>query len=119
MDKLLCLLEKYRCHLNRGNKSSVDFLRDNYSEYISDVKAALSPEDNQLVGAEMCKMVSEKIDTIEKNASLLIEVLELYNKGRIVPAVIRPQDLSRYSLVRLFNAMIGFGEIEFPVENII
>ena len=79
MDKLLCLLEKYRCHLNRGNKSSVDFLRDNYSEYISDVKAALSPEDNQLVGAEMCKMVSEKIDTIEKNASLLIEVLELYN----------------------------------------
>lgn len=78
MDKLLCLLEKYRCHLNRGNKSSVDFLRDNYSEYISDVKAALSPEDNQLVGAEMCKMVSEQIDTIEKNASLLIEVLELY-----------------------------------------
>ena len=54
MDKLLCLLEKYRCHLNRGNKSSVDFLRDNYSEYISDVKAALSPEDNQLVGAVMC-----------------------------------------------------------------
>ena len=43
----------------------------------------------------------------------------LLGKGRIVPAVIRPQDLSRYSLVRLFNAMIGFGEIEFPVENII
>jgi len=61
MDKLLCLLEKYRCHLNRGNKLSVDFLRDNYSEYISDVKAALSPVDNQLVGAEMCKMVSEQI----------------------------------------------------------
>ena len=60
MDNLLCLLEKYRCHLNRGNRSSVDFLRDNYSEYISDVKAALSPKDNQLVGAEMCKMVSEQ-----------------------------------------------------------
>ncbi|WP_418202896.1 hypothetical protein [Anaerotignum faecicola] len=106
MDKLLCLLEKYRCHLKRGNKSSVDFLRDNYSEYISDVKAALSPEDNQLVGAEMCKMVSEQIDVIEKNASLLIEVLELYNKGRIVPASqkafevfenMKPQLMQRYS----------------------
>ena len=106
MDKLLCLLEKYRCHLKRGNKSSVDFLRDNYSEYISDVKAALSPEDNQLVGAEMCKIVSEQIDVIEKNASLLIEVLELYNKGRIVPASqkafevfenMKPQLMQRYS----------------------
>lgn len=106
MDNLLCLLEKYRCHLNRGNRSSVDFLRDNYSEYISDVKAALSPKDNQLVGAEMCKMVSEQIDTIEKNASLLIEVLELYNKGRIVLASqkafevfenMKPQLMQRYS----------------------
>ena len=92
--------------MNRGNKSSVDFLRDNYSEYISDVKAALSPKDNQLVGAEMCKMVSEQIDTIEKNASLLIEVLELYNKGRIVLASqkafevfenMKPQLMQRYS----------------------
>lgn len=29
----------------------------------------------------MCNMVSEQIDAIEKNASLLIAVLELYNKG--------------------------------------
>lgn len=42
----------------------------------------------------------------------------LVGKGIIVPAAIRPQDLSRYSLIRLFNAMIGFGEIEFAVENI-
>ena len=106
MDKLLCLFEKYRCHLNRGNKSSVNFLRDNYIEYISDVKAALSPGDNQLVGAEMCKMISEQIDTIEKDANLLIEVLELYNKGRVVPASqkafevfenMKPQLMQRYS----------------------
>ena len=42
----------------------------------------------------------------------------LLGKGLIVPAEIRPQDLSRYSRVRLFNAMIGFGEIEFSVEDI-
>ena len=42
----------------------------------------------------------------------------LLGKEMIVPSAIRPQDLSRYSLIRLFNAMIGFGEIEFPVANI-
>lgn len=42
----------------------------------------------------------------------------LLGKEMIVPAAIRLQDLSRYSLIRLFNAMIGFGEIEFPVANI-
>lgn len=36
-------------------------------------------------------------------------------KGQIIPVVIRPQDLSRYSLIRLLNAMVGFGEIEIPV----
>lgn len=86
MDKLLCLLEKYRCHLKRENKTSAEFLRENYSEYINDVKATLTPEDNQLVGEEMCRMVSEQIEFIEKNANLLVEVLELYNKGKIVPA---------------------------------
>ncbi|WP_370860777.1 aminotransferase class IV family protein [Parabacteroides faecis] len=42
----------------------------------------------------------------------------LLGKEMIVPAAIRPQDLSRYSLIRLFNSMIGFGEIEFPVTNV-
>ena len=76
MDKLLCLLNKYRCHLSRGDKSSVDFLRENYTEYIKDVKEALAPEDNPLVGIEMCKMVSNQIEAIEENASLLIEALK-------------------------------------------
>lgn len=43
----------------------------------------------------------------------------LLGKGLIVPAAIRPHDLSRYSRVRLFNAMIGFGEIELPVQHIL
>ena len=43
----------------------------------------------------------------------------LLGKGLIVPAAIRPHDLSRYSRVCLFNAMIGFGEIELSVQHIL
>ena len=39
--------------------------------------------------------------------------------GDLCLADIRLSDLCRYTHIRLFNAMIGFGEIEFPVENII
>lgn len=42
----------------------------------------------------------------------------LLGKGIIVPAVIRPHDLSRYSSIRLFNAMIGFGEVEIPISEV-
>lgn len=106
MDKLLCLLGKYRCHLKREDKSSVEFLRENYAEYIKDVKAALQPADNPIVGADMCNMVSEQIENIEKNAAQLIDVLELYNSGKIVTASekafevfdnMKPQLMQRYS----------------------
>lgn len=106
VDKLLGLLEKYRCHLKRGDKTSAEFLCENYNEYIKDVKASLKTEDNPLVGAEMCKMVSEQVEAIEKNSNLLIEVLELYNSGKIVSASqkafevfenMKPQLMQRYS----------------------
>lgn len=42
----------------------------------------------------------------------------LLNKGLITPCAICPQDLPRYTRVRLFNAMISFGEIDFPAANI-
>lgn len=42
----------------------------------------------------------------------------LLGKGIIVPAVIRLHDLSRYSSIRLFNAMIGFGEVEIPISEV-
>lgn len=106
MDKLLSLLEKYRCHLKRGERTCADFLRENYKEYINDVKASLAVEDNQLVGEEMCKMVSEQVDEIETSSQLLIEVFELYNGGKIVSASqkafkaferMKPQLMQRYS----------------------
>ena len=86
MDKLLCILEKYNCHLKRGEKSSEEFLKENFEEYIKDLKAALKPEDNPLYGERMCEMISEQIKNIEQNSKMLIEVLELYNNGKIVPA---------------------------------
>lgn len=42
----------------------------------------------------------------------------LLDAGLITPCAIRPQDLPRYTRVRLFNAMISFGEIDFPATNI-
>ena len=63
-----------------------NFLRNNYKNYISDVKKALRPEDNKLVGEEMCQMVSQVINDVENNSNMLIEVLELYNCGKIVSA---------------------------------
>lgn len=36
----------------------------------------------------------------------------------IYPAEIHPEDLCGYSVIRLFNALIDFGEIEFLVDEI-
>lgn len=43
----------------------------------------------------------------------------LLHHGLIVEADIHEDDLSSYEKVRLFNAMIEFGEIEFPAKNIV
>lgn len=39
--------------------------------------------------------------------------------GVLVGADIRVEDLPRFSSVRLYNALINFGEIEFSVDNIV
>ena len=106
MNNLLELLEKYDCHLKRGEKSMRDFLYDNFNNYISDVKNSINPKDNLDLGQTMCEMVSEKIVEIEKNANELVEVLDLYNKGKIIPSAekafkvfekMKPQLMQRYS----------------------
>lgn len=85
VDKQLCLLEKYRYYLKHGDKTSTDFFRKNYTEYIEDVKAALKPEDNHLLGAEMCEIVSKKIDTIEKMLISLLKFQNCITKGKLFP----------------------------------
>ena len=69
MDKILELLEKYRCHLRRGTQSMADFLDSNFQDYITDVRQSIAVEDNPLVGNEMCKMIADYIDEISANAS--------------------------------------------------
>ena len=66
MDKILYVLEKYNCHLERGEKSSAEFLKENFEEYIKNLEEALKPEDNKLVGERMCEMISEQMENIEK-----------------------------------------------------
>lgn len=42
----------------------------------------------------------------------------LVDHGQIEPADIKADDLVQFQRIRLFNAMIGFGEIELPVSAI-
>ncbi len=66
MDALLELLEKYSCHLNRGGKSTLTFLEDNFKEYLRDLMLAASRvENNPLSGNEMCNMVLDQFHEIE------------------------------------------------------
>ena len=106
MDKILELLEKYRCHLRRGTQSMADFLDSNFQDYINDVRQSIAVEDNPLVGNEMCKMIADYIDEISTNASDIVDVLRLYGNGRIVQAstkafkvfdIMKPQLMQRYS----------------------
>ena len=41
MDKVLELFDTYRCHLKRNDISMSDFLKQNYSNYIDDLKASV------------------------------------------------------------------------------
>ena len=74
MDKILEILEKYRCHLRRGTQSMADFLDSNFQDYINDVRQSIAVEDNLLVGNEMCQMIAECIDEISTNASAIVDV---------------------------------------------
>lgn len=106
MDKLLELLGKYRCYLRRGSQSMADFLEIAFREYIQELENSLNIEENPLVGVEMCDMVERHIDEIKDNSAKLVEVLKLYNDGRIVESstrafevfnVMKPHLMHRYS----------------------
>ena len=106
MDKLLELLGKYNCQLKRESDSMADFFQLNFEMYIKDLSESLDVIDNPLVGSEMCKMVKNNMDEIKNNADKIVDVLRLYNEGKIVEAsikafevfdVMKPQLMQRYS----------------------
>lgn len=106
MDKLLELLEKYRCHLNRDKQSMGNFLEAHYRIYIDDVKKAIRVEDNPLLGCEVCAMIEQQIPIVEENADKLVNVFRLFEQGRIVESAnksfevfssMKPQMVQRYS----------------------
>lgn len=43
----------------------------------------------------------------------------LLDTTKIIPGDIRPDDLLDYSRIRLFNAMIGFGEVELNLNDVL
>lgn len=55
LDKLLCILGKYNCDLKRVEKSSEEFLKENFEEYIKDLKAALKQKIIHFVVSECVK----------------------------------------------------------------
>ena len=106
MDALLKLFDKYRGHLKRESLSMGDFLEANYREYIDDVRVAMSPEDNPLLGDNICSMVENHISAIIENSKKLVEVHKLFEHGRIMEASntafevfssMKPQLMHRYS----------------------
>lgn len=127
MDKLLEILEGFRCHLRRDNKTMFEFLSENYTQYITTLKASTSPSDNTLVGEEMCRMVEAKLPEIESNANQLLEVLRLHESGRIIDASnkafetfdrMKAQMMQRYS--GAFRREVYYrirGGIGFPTER--
>ena len=129
MDKLLELLEKYCCHLRRGTQSMANFLESNFREYIQDVRRSTAPDDNPLVGVEMCKMVEMLVDEIESNANKLVDVLRLYGNGKIVEASIqafsvfdtmKPQLMQRYSgayILEKYYRVREIGDKPFPLKR--
>ena len=68
MDSLLELLSTYNCHLKRNNQSMKDFLHENFQAYLADLKNAINPEDNPLLGFPLCQRVSA---IVYKNETLL------------------------------------------------
>ncbi len=42
----------------------------------------------------------------------------LIDRGQIETADLRLEDIGRFQLLRIFNALIGFGELELPVSSV-
>lgn len=106
MDKVLELFDTYRCHLKRRNISMSDFLKQNYSNYIDDLKASVEVIDNPTLGDVTCLMIKDHIDEIETNCESLIDILRLYENGNQTAAAykaselftrMKPQMMFRYS----------------------
>lgn len=127
MDKLLEILESFRCHLQRDNKTMYEFLSANFTQYIVTLKEATSPSDNTLVGEEMCRMVEDKMAEIQSNADQLLEVLRLHESGRIIDASnkafktfdkMKAQMMQRYSgAFRRESYYRIRGSIDFATER--
>ena len=127
MDKLLDVLEVYRCHLNRGNQTMLSFLTDNFEQYIATIKESINPSENPLLGVDVCKMVENKLSEIEANSQRILNVFKLYYDGKIIDAsnkafetfeIMKPEMMHRYSGAYRRETYYRIrGGIDFPIER--
>lgn len=127
MDKILELLSKYNCDLIRGDKTTLEFLTENFTNYIVDLKKSIDISDNPLIGESVCKLLEEKIKDIELNCNALLNVLELYFDGNIIAASnkafgvferMKPEMMTRYSGAFKHETYFRIrSDISFPLER--
>lgn len=129
MDKVFELFEKYHCHLRRDIQSVADLLENNFIDYINDLRNSVSVEDNPHVGEEMCAMIKDSIKKIRDNAHSLVEVLRLYDNGKVLSATekafnvfndMKLQLMQRYSGAYHKDRYYRIREIknaQFPLER--
>lgn len=92
VDPILELFSMYDCHLKRNGQSMLEFLSENFKNYIDDLKKACDSE-NIIIGNDTVFAIKRELNEIEKNANAILEILKLYNDGRIVVASIKAFDL--------------------------
>lgn len=98
MNMLIKLIEKYNGTLIRGDKSMKIFLKQHYTDYINDLRNAVDPnkiegKDTKLVGSEMYDLVGNNLNKIKAEADQIIEILDLYESGKIIQASNKAFDL--------------------------
>lgn len=129
MDALLELLCKYRCELDRKEQSTVDYLKNNFCEYVRDLSIAAVSDKNPLTGEIMCRFVQNEIESIKNYSQEILKTLKLYDAGRMVEASITAFSvfdkmesffLQRYSgafIHEIYYRIRRMNEDKFPMER--
>lgn len=111
-DALLELLADHRCHLVRDDRSVHDFLKDEFSRYLSDLQNACEENKCQITGKGMCDLIGSHIDEIEENANALLLVLKLHENGKIIEASNRAFEIFEKMKPYLMTKMAGAWRTE-------
>lgn len=83
-DNIFNFLKAYTFPINRGDLTTIDFLKTYFSNYTDNLKIAISSKDDRFLRDELYSKLSNKIDFIEKICNKIIVILEKYNETNII-----------------------------------